>query len=114
MARGTQHRKRRPQAHARVAAQPAKPKGKRVKHQSWEDELFFARLRHHAKWVYALLALVFVIGFVIFGVGSGSTGISDILQNALNFGSSSGSSNKSSCDAAAASTRRGGSTSRTS
>ena len=73
MARGTQHRKRRPQAHARVAAQPAKPKGKRVKHQSWEDQLFFARLRHHAKWVYAVLAGVFVIGFVIFGVGSGST-----------------------------------------
>ena len=92
MARGTQHRKRRPQAHARVAAQPAKPKGKRVKHQSWEDELFFARLRHHAKWVYALLAMVFVIGFVIFGVGSGSTGISDALQNFFNRSSSSSAS----------------------
>jgi tetratricopeptide (TPR) repeat protein len=92
VARGTQHRKRRPQAHARVAAQPAKPKGKRVKHQSWEDQLFFARLRHHAKWVYALLALVFVIGFVIFGVGSGSTGISDALQNFFSQTSSSGSS----------------------
>ena len=93
MARGTQHRKRRPQAHARVA-QPAKPKAKArgVKHQSWEDELFFARLRHHAKWVYALLALVFVIGFVIFGVGSGSTGISDALQNFFTQSSSSGSS----------------------
>jgi tetratricopeptide (TPR) repeat protein len=92
VARGTQHRKRRPQAHARVAAQPAKPKGKRVKHQSWEDQLFFARLRHHAKWVYALLALVFVIGFVIFGVGSGSTGISDALQNFFSSNTSSGSS----------------------
>ena len=92
MARGTQHRKRRPQAHARVAAQPAKPKGKRVKHQSWEDQLFFARLRHHAKWVYALLALVFVIGFVIFGVGSGSTGISDALQNFFSRSSAGGAS----------------------
>ena len=92
MARGTQHRKRRPQAHARVAAQPAKPKGKRVKHQSWEDQLFFARLRHHAKWVFLLLALVFAVGFVIFGVGSGSTGISDALQGFFNSSSSSGSS----------------------
>ena len=92
MARGTQHRKRRPQAHARVAAQPAKPKGKRVKHQSWEDQLFFARLRHHAKWVFLLLALVFAVGFVIFGVGSGSTGISDALQGFFNSNSSSSSS----------------------
>jgi tetratricopeptide (TPR) repeat protein len=92
VARGTQHRKRRPQAHARVAAQPAKPKGKRVKHQSWEDQLFFARLRHHAKWVFLLLALVFAVGFVIFGVGSGSTGISDALQGFFNSNSSSSSS----------------------
>jgi cytochrome c-type biogenesis protein CcmH/NrfG len=92
VARGTQHRKRRPQAHARVVAPPAKPRGKRVKHQSWEDELFFARLRHHARWVFLLLALVFAVGFVIFGVGSGSTGISDALQNFFNSNSSSGAS----------------------
>ena len=92
MARGTQHRKRRPQAHARVAAQPAKPKAKRVKHQSWEDQLFFSRLRVHAKWMFVLLALVFAVGFVFFGVGSGSTGISDVLQNFFNGTSSSGSS----------------------
>jgi tetratricopeptide (TPR) repeat protein len=92
VARGTQHRKRRPQAHARVAAQPAKPMGMRVKHQSWEDQLFFARLRHHAKWVFLLLALVFAVGFVIFGVGSGSTGISDALQGFFNSSSSSSSS----------------------
>jgi tetratricopeptide (TPR) repeat protein len=92
VARGTQHRKRRPQAHARVAAQPAKQKKAKVKHQSWEDQLFFARLRHHAKWVFVLLALVFVVGFVIFGVGSGSTGISDALQNFFSRSSSSGAS----------------------
>jgi cytochrome c-type biogenesis protein CcmH/NrfG len=38
--------------------------------------------------VFALLALAFGLGFVIFGVGSGSTGISDALQNAFNFGGS--------------------------
>jgi tetratricopeptide (TPR) repeat protein len=91
VARGTQHRKRRPQAHARVAAQPAKPR-KRSKQQSWEDQLFFARLRRHAKPVFVLLALVFVVGFVIFGVGSGSTGISDALQNFFSRNGSSGAS----------------------
>jgi cytochrome c-type biogenesis protein CcmH/NrfG len=42
--------------------------------------------------MFVLLALAFALGFVFFGVGSGSTGISDLLQNALNFGSSSGTS----------------------
>src|SRR5581483_7856943 len=81
VARGTQHRKRRPQASARVAATPATSRRRRPKHASWEDQLFFARLRVHAKWMFVLLALVFAIGFVVFGVGSGSTGISDALQN---------------------------------
>jgi cytochrome c-type biogenesis protein CcmH/NrfG len=49
-------------------------------------------LRHHAKWVFLLLALVFAVGFVIFGVGSGSTGISDALQGFFNSNSSSSSS----------------------
>ena len=92
MARGTQHRKRRPQPNARVAAAPAAGKAKRVKHERWEDQLFFARLRGHAKWVFVFLALVFGVGFVIFGVGSGSTGISDVLQNMFNGSSSSGKS----------------------
>ena len=92
MARGTQHRKRRTQPHARVA--PAAPKGKpkRVKHERWEDQLFFSRLRVHAKWVFVLLALAFALGFVFFGVGSGSTGISDVLQNFFSSSSSSGAS----------------------
>jgi tetratricopeptide (TPR) repeat protein len=93
VARGTQHRKRRPQANARVAAPAAaKPKTKKVKHQSWEDELFFSRLRLHAKWVFLFLALVFGVGFVFFGVGSGSTGIGDVLQNFFTGSSSTGSS----------------------
>ena len=91
MARGTQHRKRRTTPNARVAPAPAK-KTKRVKHERWEDQLFFSRLRVHAKWVFVFLALVFGLGFVIFGVGSGSTGISDVLQNFFNGTSSSGAS----------------------
>jgi cytochrome c-type biogenesis protein CcmH/NrfG len=57
---------------------------------AWEDQLFFSRLRHHAKVVYVLLALVFVFSFVLLGVGSGSNGISDALQSV--FGRNSGSS----------------------
>jgi tetratricopeptide (TPR) repeat protein len=92
VARGTQHRKRRTPTHARVA--PATPKGKpkRVKHERWEDQLFFSRLRVHAKWMFVFLALVFALGFVFFGVGSGSTGISDVLQNFFTGKSSSGAS----------------------
>ena len=38
--------------------------------------------------MFLLLAVAFALGFVIFGVGSGSTGISDALQNAFSFGGS--------------------------
>ena len=62
------------------------PKKKRQAAPSWEEQLFFSRLRRHAKWAYILLALVFAIGFVGFGVGSGSTGISDAFSNLFNGG----------------------------
>ncbi len=45
-----------------------------------EDTMFFPRLRRHAKWVFVLLALIFGLGFVVFGVGAGGTGIGDILR----------------------------------
>lgn len=43
--------------------------------------MFFMRLRSQAKWVFLLLALVFGIGFVGFGVGTGLNGgsVGDIL-----------------------------------
>jgi Flp pilus assembly protein TadD len=89
VARGTQHRKRRPAANARAAAVAAP---KRNRPPQWQDELFFNRLRNHAKWAYVALAVAFILGFVLLGVGSGSTGVSDVLQNAFNFGSGSGTS----------------------
>ncbi len=91
MARGTQHRKRRPPANARVATAPAKAT-KRPTRPAWEDQLFFGRLRTHAKWMFVFLAIVFGLSFVILGVGSGSTGISQVLQNFFNGSSSSGPS----------------------
>src|SRR5919197_941364 len=89
MARGAaQAQRKRPQA------QQQKPKPKR-KQQTWEDQLFFARLRRHTKWMFVLLALVFAVGFVAFGVGSGSTGISDLFSNGLfGGGGSSGTSGR--------------------
>jgi tetratricopeptide (TPR) repeat protein len=54
--------------------------------------LFFQRLRNHAKWAYVGLAIAFVLGFVLLGVGSGSTGISDMFQNAFHFGGGGGTS----------------------
>jgi tetratricopeptide (TPR) repeat protein len=87
VARGTQHRKRRPAANARSAAVAAP---KRQKPPEWQEELFFQRLRNHAKWAYVGLAVAFVLGFVLLGVGSGSTGAADVLGNMFNFGSSSG------------------------
>jgi len=49
-----------------------------------EQTLFFQRIRRQAKWVFVFLALVFAGSFVVFGVGSGSTGIGDLLRG--NFG----------------------------
>jgi cytochrome c-type biogenesis protein CcmH/NrfG len=85
VARGTQHRKRRPTQNARAAAVAAPPKKQRP--PQWQEQLFFQRLRTHAKWAYVALAAAFVLTFVLLGVGSGSTGIGDALQNAFNFGS---------------------------
>jgi tetratricopeptide (TPR) repeat protein len=45
-----------------------------------EDTMFFTRLRRHAKWMFAALALVFALGFVGFGVGAGGVGFGDILR----------------------------------
>ena len=51
--------------------------------REWQEELFFSRLRNHAKWAYVFLAVAFVLGFVLLGVGSGSNGLSDIFQSAF-------------------------------
>ena len=65
----------------RKRAQAAQPKRKQKAAPSWEDQLFFSRLRHHAKWVYIFLAVAFAAGFVLLGVGSGSGGVADVLSN---------------------------------
>jgi Flp pilus assembly protein TadD len=94
VARGTQHRKRRPRPNAQRStpvAAAARPHARR-KPPQWQEQLFFSRLRTHAKWVYLFLAVAFAATFALLGVGSGSSGISSALQN---FFSSNGSSGPS-------------------
>jgi Flp pilus assembly protein TadD len=61
-----------------------------------EQTMFFPRLRRQAKWVFLLLAVIFAGGFVFFGVGSGSTGLGDLLRGNFNIFGSNGSSTNSS------------------
>ena len=50
--------------------------------------MFFPRLRKQAKWMFLLLALVFGVGFVFFGVGGNlpGTSLGDILSNSAGTG----------------------------
>jgi tetratricopeptide (TPR) repeat protein len=55
------------------------------------QDLFFVRLRRHQRWVYAALAVVFGLSFVLVGVGSGGNG--GLIENFTGlFGGSGGSS----------------------
>jgi tetratricopeptide (TPR) repeat protein len=44
--------------------------------------MFFPKLRRHAKWMFVFLALVFAVGFVVFGIGASGSGASlgDLLR----------------------------------
>jgi Flp pilus assembly protein TadD len=78
MARSAAGRRPKPAA-ARTAGRraPAPPRQPRP-----EDTMFFPRLRNHAKWMFVFLALVFGLGFVVFGVGSSlPSGVADILKS---------------------------------
>ena len=68
-----------------VAAEPKRDRRKAEK--TLEDELFFTRLRGHAKWAFALLAIVFASSFVFLGVGSGNAGLGDVFSNVFTGGS---------------------------
>jgi tetratricopeptide (TPR) repeat protein len=46
-----------------------------------EDTMFFPRLRRHTKWMFVLLAVVFGLGFVLFGIGAGGTGLGDLFRD---------------------------------
>lgn len=67
---------RRRVARAKPAAGPSRYESAYV----GTEGLFFQRLRRQARWMFVLLALVFGVGFVAFGVGSDvQGGIADVL-----------------------------------
>src|SRR5437868_2426326 len=43
--------------------------------------MFFPRLRRRAKWIFLVLALVFALGFIGFGVGAGGSGIGNFISD---------------------------------
>ena len=68
-----------------MTAEPKRARGKREK--TLEEQLFFSRLRSQAKWVFALLAVVFAGSFVFLGVGTGNAGLGDVFSNVFGGGS---------------------------
>ena len=67
-----------------AAAKPKTPARARRHHKSGGNptqQLFFERMRRKAKFVYFLLAILFAITFAFLGVGSGSSGLSDLFTN---------------------------------
>lgn len=75
MARFEKSSPKSPSTDAAVAARKRQQKGSSI-----EDTMFFPRLRRHAKWMFVFLALVFGLGFVIFGVGAGGVGVGDVFR----------------------------------
>src|SRR5438105_960095 len=91
MARGAaQARQKAAKTQARRQAAPAR------RPPTIEQTMFFPRLRRQAKWVFVFLAFVFAAGFVFFGVGSGSTGLGDLLRGNFNIFGNNGTSTNSS------------------
>ena len=79
MARSAQRRnrqQRRPTPRAASAPTTRRPQ------PSYEDTLFFPRLRRQTKWMFVFLAVIFGLGYVIFNVGGSipGTGLGDVLQ----------------------------------
>ena len=82
MARSAQRRsrqrgERRPTPRASAAPAARKPT------PTYEDTMFFPRLRRQAKWMFVFLALVFGLGYVIFNVGGTipGVGLGDVLSD---------------------------------
>jgi hypothetical protein len=82
------------QAKAPAPARAARRSSRGRRHASGgnpNEQLFFSRLRRKAKFMYFLLAVLFALTFAFLGVGSGSSGLSDLFRN-INIFSSSGPS----------------------
>jgi tetratricopeptide (TPR) repeat protein len=75
-------------AKADAAVTAARPRRRQQMAPAIEDTMFFPRLRRHAKWMFVLLAAVFALGFVGFGVGAGGVGVGNLFQGSGGGGAS--------------------------
>lgn len=92
MARAPAKRGGRSRSNARARGREqrvATPTPKKKKAPSYEDQLFFTRLRRHQRWVFLFLALAFFLGFVVLGIGSGNGFLADAISDIGGGGSSS-------------------------
>jgi len=83
-------------AKAQVQQSKSRKRGRR-KHSGGgnpNQDLFFVRMRRHQKWLYSLLAVIFALGFVGLGVGSGNGGGPQSLYNSILGGSGASSVSK--------------------
>jgi hypothetical protein len=55
--------------------------------------MFFMRIRRHARWLFMFLAVLFALTFAFAGVGSGSTGVGDLMGSVGSIFGGSGGSN---------------------
>jgi tetratricopeptide (TPR) repeat protein len=92
MARSGARRKQQPTPKPRPRGAAASASS-RHEFSAAEAAMFFPKLRRQAKWMFVFLALVFAVGFLAFGIGTGGGGIGDIFQN-LGQSASSGPSAK--------------------
>lgn len=93
MARADRRRSSRAGTHARGSVAAARAPRARV---AADGELFFTRIRRQGKWIFAIIALLFILSTILLGVGTGFGGLQDILV------SQSGSGGVSADDARAA------------
>lgn len=56
--------------------------------------MFFPRLRRQAKFMFVVLALLIGLGFVVFGVGTGANGITDLIRGRSSSGDPLGKAQK--------------------
>jgi tetratricopeptide (TPR) repeat protein len=75
VARADRRRSQRAGAHARGSVAAARAPRARVA----DSELFFSRIRRQGKWIFAIIALLFILSTILLGVGTGFGGLQDIL-----------------------------------
>jgi tetratricopeptide (TPR) repeat protein len=83
MARAAVRAKQAQAAQAQAAVKPSRKQRKHASGGNPNQDLFFMRLRRKQKWVFAMLAVVFGISFVILGVGSGNGSGLESLYNSI-------------------------------